>query len=63
MDIAVDSLKVAVLPVEASTLSSNKMPLGSVAARMELLKARGYNPVVISDAEFSTIQDKTAQAK
>lgn len=58
-----DSLKVAILPVETSALSSSKTPLGPTAAKMELLKARGYTPVVISAPEFNAITDKLAQAK
>lgn len=63
VEMAVDSLKVAVLPVGSGALSSSKTPLGPVAARMELLKARGYTPVVIPAAEFTPITDKAAQAK
>jgi hypothetical protein len=63
VEMAVDILKVAVLPVEAGALSSSKTPLGPVAARMQLLKARGYTPVVVPAAEFNAITDKAAQAK
>lgn len=65
VEMAVDSLKVAVLPVDTSALSSSspRVPLGPVAARAELLRARGYAPAIVPAPEFTALPDATAKAK
>lgn len=65
VEIGLDDLKVAVLPVDASGLSSSRprVVLGPVAAQMELLRAAGYAPAVVPAPEFNALPDATAQAK
>ncbi|KAF8059097.1 hypothetical protein HT031_005269 [Scenedesmus sp. PABB004] len=65
VEMALPALKAAVLPVDASHLSSSspRVPLGPVAARAELLKARGFAPALVPQPEFSALPDATAQAK
>jgi hypothetical protein len=58
-------VQVAVLAVDESGLSSSspRVPLGPVAAQMELLRGRGYAPAVVAAPEFSALPDSTAKAK
>lgn len=65
VEMAVDSLKVAVLPVDETSLSSSspRVPLGPVLARAELLKARGYTPAIVAAPEFNAQPNATAKAK
>lgn len=65
VEMAVESLKVAVLPVDEASLSSStpRVPLGPVLARAELLRARGYTPAIVSAPEFNAQPDATAKAK
>jgi hypothetical protein len=65
VEMAVDSLKVAVLPVDEASLSSSspRVPLGPVLARAELLKARGYTAAIVPAPEFNAQPNATAKAK
>jgi hypothetical protein len=58
-------LQVAVLPVEASSLSSNKprVALGPAVAAGQVLKAQGYSPALVLAPEFYAQPDDTARAK
>eukprot|EP00879_Flechtneria_rotunda_P001647 GHRR01001807.1.p1 GENE.GHRR01001807.1~~GHRR01001807.1.p1 ORF type:complete len:551 (+),score=256.25 GHRR01001807.1:137-1789(+) len=65
VEIALDDLKVAVLPVEADALSTSsaRAPLGPLAAKMELLRARGYAPALVPAPGFNAQPDATAKAQ
>uniref|UniRef100_A0A383WKK8 RAP domain-containing protein n=1 Tax=Tetradesmus obliquus TaxID=3088 RepID=A0A383WKK8_TETOB len=65
VEMAVEALKVAVLPLDEASLSSStpRVPLGPVLARAELLRARGYTPAIVSAPEFNAQPDATAKAK
>lgn len=57
--------QVAVVPVEASGLSSSKPPvvLGPAVAAGQVLKAQGYSPAFVLAPEFNAQPDDTAKAK
>jgi hypothetical protein len=65
IDMAIASLKVALLPVGPEALSTSvpRVPLGPTAAQMALVKARGYTPVVVPTDQFSALPDDMAKAK
>lgn len=65
VDFALDTLKVAVVPVDASGLSSSKpqVPLGNVVASGQVLAAKGYAPAYVTAHEFMAQPDDTARAK
>jgi uncharacterized protein YihD (DUF1040 family) len=65
IDFAIDNLKVAVVPVDASSLSSSKphVPLGPVVAAGQVLAAKGYAPAYVLAPEFNAQPDDTARAK
>lgn len=58
-------LQVAVVPVEASDLSSSKpqVALGPVVAAGQVLAAKGYTPAYVLAPEFNAQPDDTARAK
>lgn len=57
--------QVAVVPVDASSLSSSKpqVPLGPVVAAGQVLAAKGYAPAYVLAPEFNALSDDTAKAK
>jgi hypothetical protein len=59
------AVQVAVVPVDASGLSSSKpqVPLGNVVASGQVLAAKGYAPAYVTAPEFMAQPDDTARAK
>jgi hypothetical protein len=56
---------VALVPVDASSLSSTKphVPLGPAVAAGQVLRAQGYTPALVAAPDFMAQPDDAAKAK